>query len=86
MKRTILIILVSTVCAFAEPPEVIVVARETFSIKLGDVGSVDVTRGEQYIGKIYGNYAKIKHNGIWLQVSRNQVSTVGVDPTKPITQ
>jgi hypothetical protein len=84
MKRTILILLLSIVCAFAEPPEVVVVARETFSIKVGESGSVDVTRGQQFTGKIYGNYAKIKYNGIWYQVSRNQVSTLGVNPNVPV--
>jgi len=88
MKRTILILiaLLSAFPVFAgEPPECIVKAREDFSIELGDVGTVDVKRGEQYLGKIYGNYAKIKHRGIWLKVSRNQVTTIGVDPTVPIS-
>jgi hypothetical protein len=84
MKRTILILLLSTVCVFAEPPEVVVRARQDFSARVSDTASIDVKRGEQYMGKIYGSYAKIKYNGIWYEVSRNMVSTLNVDPNVPI--
>jgi len=82
VKKIILILLLSTISAFAnDVPESLLKAREDFSIQISTSGTIDVKRGQQFVGKVYANMAKIRINGVWYQVSRNQVTTVGVDPS-----
>jgi hypothetical protein len=86
MKKLLLVLLLSTVAVFADNvPEVLVKSRFDFSIPVTASGAIQVKRGEHFIGKIYANKAEIRIRGIWYDVSRNQVTTIGVDPNAPVT-
>jgi hypothetical protein len=51
-------------------------AVRDFNIVVGPGQTIDVKQGEQFLGKMYPNLARIKMNGIWYEVSRNNVMLV----------
>jgi len=57
-------------------PKCILAAVRDFNIAIGPGQTIEVKRGQQFLGKMYPNMAKIRMGGIWYEVSRNDVNLV----------
>src|SRR5436190_2745644 len=57
-------------------PECVLKAVRDFRVIVGPVATLEVKRGEEFVGKLYSNIARIKISGVWYEVSRNDVMLV----------
>jgi hypothetical protein len=57
-------------------PKCVFAAVRDFNVVVGPGQTIEVKRGEQFLGKMYPNIARIRINGIWYEVSRNNVNLV----------
>jgi len=48
-------------------------ATRDFKIAVAPGATIEVERGQQLLGKLYPSMARIKIEGIWYEVSRNNV-------------
>jgi hypothetical protein len=48
-------------------------ATRDFKIVVAAGATIEVERGQQFPGKLYPNMARIKIEGVWYEVSRNNV-------------
>ena len=51
-------------------------AVRDFRVVVGFGATLEVKRDEEFVGKLHPNIARIKINGVWYQVSRNEVMLV----------
>lgn len=49
-------------------------ATRDFKIPVAAGATIEVERGQQFVGKLYPSMARIKIEGVWYEVSRNNVS------------
>lgn len=57
-------------------PKCVLAAVRDFAIAIGPGQTIEVKQGQQFLGKMYPNLARIRVNGIWYEVSRNNVNLV----------
>jgi hypothetical protein len=57
-------------------PKCVLAAVRDFAITVGPGQTIEVKQGQKFLGKMYPNLARIKMNGIWYEVSRNNVMLV----------
>ena len=57
-------------------PKCVLAAVRDFAIAIGPGRTIEVKQGQQFLGKMYPNLARIRVNGIWYEVSRNNVNLV----------
>jgi hypothetical protein len=53
--------------------ECLIQATRDFKIVVSAGATIEVERGQQFLGKLYPSMARIKIEGIWYEVSRNNV-------------
>ena len=53
--------------------ECVLQATRDFKVVVGAGATIEVERGQQFPGKLYPSMARIKIEGIWYEVSRNNV-------------
>jgi hypothetical protein len=56
--------------------ECVLKAVRDFRVVVGRRDTREVKRGEEFVGKLHPNVATVKINGVWYQVSRNEVMLV----------
>jgi hypothetical protein len=54
--------------------ECVLEATRDFKIVVGPGATIEVQNRQQFPGKLYPNMARIKIEGVWYEVSRNNVS------------
>jgi hypothetical protein len=57
-------------------PKCVLAAVRDFAVTIGPGQTIEVKQGQQFLGKMYPNLARIRLNGIWYEVSRNNVNLV----------
>ena len=57
-------------------PKCVLAAVRDFAIAIGPGQTIEVKQGQQFLGKMYPILARIRVNGIWYEVSRNNVNLV----------
>jgi hypothetical protein len=57
-------------------PKCVLAAVRDFAIAIRPGQTIEVKQGQQFLGKMYPNLARIRVNGIWYEVSRNNVNLV----------
>jgi hypothetical protein len=53
--------------------ECVLQATRDFKVSVGAGATIEVQRGQQFLGKLYPSMARIKIEGVWYEVSRNNV-------------
>jgi hypothetical protein len=53
--------------------ECVLQATRDFKVLVGPGATIEVARGQQFLGKLYPSMARIKIEGVWYEVSRNNV-------------
>jgi hypothetical protein len=48
-------------------------ATRDFKIVVAPGATIEVERGQKFLGKLYPNMARVKIEGVWYEVSRNNV-------------
>ncbi len=57
-------------------PECVLTAVRYFRLSVAPGASIEIQQGEQFVGKLWPNIARIKINGVWYEVARNNVTLV----------
>jgi hypothetical protein len=57
-------------------PECTLAAVRDFKIVVGPGATIEVQRGQSFLGKLYPNLVRININGVWFEVSRNDVMLI----------
>jgi hypothetical protein len=57
-------------------PKCIMEAARDFKVVIGPGATIEIQRGQQFPAKLYPNLARISINGVWYEVSRNDVNLV----------
>jgi hypothetical protein len=57
-------------------PKCVLAAVRDFPVTIGLGQTIEVKQGQQFLGKMYPNLARIRVNGIWYEVSRNNVNLI----------
>jgi hypothetical protein len=57
-------------------PKCVLAAVRDFVITIGPGQTIELKQGQQFLGKMYPNRARIRMSGIWYDVSRNNVTLV----------
>jgi hypothetical protein len=53
--------------------ECVLQATRDFKVVVAPGATIEVQRGQPFLGKLYPNMARIKIEGVWYEVSRNNV-------------
>src|SRR4029453_5733217 len=61
-------------------------APRNFKIGVSPGATIEVERGQKFLGKLYPNMARVKIEGVWYEVSRNNVGGWVVFEGKPHPQ
>ncbi len=57
-------------------PKCVLAAVRDFNVVTGPGQTIEVKQGQKFLGKMYPDIARIRMNGVWYVVSRNNVNLV----------